>query len=59
MVTLGLRIQKSDSCALKTLVLVLPYLEPLSLRTRTKLRKSPSGFSVFASYRFSLKVKTN
>ena len=27
----------------KTLVLVLPYLRPLSLQTRTKLRKSPKG----------------
>ena len=29
--------------AKKTLVLVLPYLRPLSLQTRTKLRKSLQG----------------
>ena len=43
----------------KILFLVLSYLGPLSLQTRTKLRKSSKAFLIVASYRFCLKVKTN
>ena len=39
----------------KTLFLVLPYLGPFLLQTRTKLK----AFLIVASYRLCLKVKTN
>ena len=35
----------------KLLFLVLPYLEPLSLETRIKLRKSLKGILLVANYR--------
>ena len=43
----------------KTLFLVLPYLGPLSLQNRTKLRKSLKAFLIVTSYRLCLKVKAN
>ena len=43
----------------KTLFLVLSYLGPLSLQTRTKLRKSLKGILNCCKYRLCLKVKTN
>ena len=43
----------------KTLFLVLPYLGPLSLQTRTKLRKSLKDILNCCKLKIQLKVKTN
>ena len=43
----------------KPLFLVIPYLEPLSLQTLTKLRKSLKVLSVVRNYRLCLRIKTN
>ena len=41
----------------KPLFLVLLYLRPLSLQTRTRLRKSLKAFLIARSYRLCLRVK--
>ena len=43
----------------KTLFLVLPYVGPLSLQTRTKLRKSLKDILNCCKFQILLKVKTN
>ena len=43
----------------KPLCLVLPYLGPLSLQTRTKLRKTFKGILKYFKLQLCLKSKTN
>ena len=51
--------EKGIAVSQKKLFLVLPYLWPLPLQTRTKLRNLSKAFLTVASYRLYLKVKTN
>ena len=51
--------EKVPTVEKKPLLLVIPYLETISLQTWTKLQKSSKGCFNTVNYRLSLKVKIN